>query len=87
MKTPHILTALLYMGLLLPAKADVAQAERLLREGKPAEALSALELTPHSPAVLYWKGRALVDLNRPFQAVNPQDFAHLKNLYRFCEQF
>ncbi|MBR3926332.1 MAG: hypothetical protein IKJ58_06175 [Akkermansia sp.] len=70
MKTPHILTALLYMGLLLPAKADVAQAERLLREGKPAEALSALELTPHSPAVLYWKGRALVDLNRPFQAVN-----------------
>ncbi len=70
MKTPHILTALLYMGLLLPAKADVAQAERLLREGKPAEALSALELTPHSPAVLYWKGRALVSLNRPFQAVN-----------------
>ncbi|MDO5473086.1 MAG: hypothetical protein Q4F35_07100 [Akkermansia sp.] len=53
----------------LPVKADLAVAEKLLREGKPAEALAELELKPHSPAALYWKGRVLVELNRLPQAV------------------
>lgn len=65
----RFLPALLYLcssGLLV---ADLATAERLLRDGKAAAALEELQLIPHSPAVQFWKGRALVELNRLPQAV------------------
>ncbi len=53
----------------LTASANLADAEKLLRSGKPAEALAELQLEPHSPAALYWKGRALLELRRLPQAV------------------
>lgn len=68
MKTrlPHFL--MLACAAALPALAELAEAEKLLRAGKPAEALAELQLEPHSPAALYWKGRALLELRRLPQA-------------------
>lgn len=70
MKIHHILLALLPLAAPLTTRADLAAAERLLRDGKAAEALAELELEPHSPAALYWKGRALMELNRLPQAAS-----------------
>ncbi len=49
---------------LLPAHAGSDRAEALLRDGKPAEALSALPEADMSPAAQFWRGRALVELGR-----------------------
>ena len=73
-----ILPLLLALSLQSANGQDVAAAEQLLRAGKPAEALQELQLAPTTPAVLYWKGRTLVDLNRLPQAATqfkevPQD--------------
>ncbi len=43
--------------------ADTATAGRLLREGKPADALHALH-SDSSPEAAFWRGRALIDLGR-----------------------
>ncbi|MBR5895155.1 MAG: hypothetical protein IKZ13_06405 [Akkermansia sp.] len=69
MNIRSVLHLLLPLALTLSAKADLAEAEQMLRDGKPAEALAMLQLEPHTPAVLYWKGRALTELNRYPQAV------------------
>ena len=45
------------------AHGDAVQAEQLLREGKPAEALDAL-VVDDSPEAAFWRGRALIDLGR-----------------------
>lgn len=73
-----ILLLLLALSLQCANGQDVAAAEQLLRAGKPAEALQELQLAPTTPAVLYWKGRTLVELNRLPQAATqfkevPQD--------------
>lgn len=70
MKISRLLLVLLPIAANLSARADLAQAEKLLRDKKPAEALAELELEPHSPAALYWKGRALLELKRLPQAVS-----------------
>ena len=67
--TPAILS-LLTLVAPLTATAALATAEQLLREGKAAEALAELQLEPHSPAALYWKGRALMELKRFPQAAS-----------------
>lgn len=66
----RFLTAFIGLALSCRAGEDIAVAEQLLREGKATEALAELQLAPHSPAAMYWKGRALVELNRLPQAVN-----------------
>ncbi len=58
-----LLTALTALTL-LPAHADTASAEALVREGKPAEALAALDEADLSPTSQFWRGRALVDMGR-----------------------
>ncbi len=58
-----LLTVLALLAL-LPAHADPARAEALLREGKPAEALAALDADDHSPAAEFWRGRALIAMGR-----------------------
>ena len=68
MKITPVILSLLTLVAPLTAKAALATAERLLREGKAAEALAELQLEPHSPAALYWKGRALMELKRFPQA-------------------
>ena len=45
------------------AQADTSAADRLLREGKPADALHALQ-SESGPEASFWRGRALVDLGR-----------------------
>ena len=65
----RFLTAFIGLALSCRAGEDIAVAEQLLREGKATEALAELQLAPHSPAAMYWKGRALVELNRLPQAV------------------
>lgn len=70
MKISRLILALLPVAASFTAHADLAQAERLLRDKKPAEALAELELEPHSPAALYWRGRALLELRRLPQAVS-----------------
>ena len=52
--------------LLLPqlAQADLAQAERLVRNAHYAEALTAIPAEDTSPEALYWKGQALLHLER-----------------------
>lgn len=70
MNTLRFLTAFIGLALSCRAGEDIAVAEQLLREGKPTEALAELQLAPHSPAAMYWKGRALVELNRLPQAVS-----------------
>ncbi|MBQ8900286.1 MAG: hypothetical protein IJY72_04970 [Akkermansia sp.] len=69
MNTLRFLTAFIGLALSCRAGEDIAVAEQLLREGKPTEALAELQLAPHSPAAMYWKGRALVELKRLPQAV------------------
>lgn len=68
MKIHSTILPLLLLATTAPVKAELAAAEKLLREGKPAEALAELQLEPHSPAALYWKGRVLVELQRLPQA-------------------
>lgn len=70
MNTLRFLTAFIGLALSCRAGEDIAVAEQLLRDGKPTEALAELQLAPHSPAAMYWKGRALVELNRLPQAVS-----------------
>lgn len=69
MNTLRFLTAFIGLALSCRAGEDIAVAEQLLRAGKPTEALAELQLAPHSPAAMYWKGRALVELKRLPQAV------------------
>lgn len=59
---PH---ALLLAALLscLPALADTTRAEALLREGRPADALEALQQDSSAEAQ-YWRGRILIELGR-----------------------
>ncbi len=79
MRHRHLLPVILSLCLSSHAAGqDIAKAEYLLREGKAAEALQELQLAAHSPAALYWRGRALVELKRLPQAINqfreiPQD--------------
>ncbi len=56
---------LLLLATLLPplAYADATQAERLVREGKPADALDAL-VVDDSVEADFWRGRALIELGR-----------------------
>ncbi len=56
--------AALIAALALPALSDPAEAEALVRAGSPAKALMALDAADRSPAALFWRGRALVDLGR-----------------------
>ncbi len=61
MKTPFFLTLALLAAPL--ALADASQAEQLVRAGKPADALDALDRDTSTEAA-FWKGRALIDLGR-----------------------
>ncbi len=55
-------------ALLLPfavaAEADPAAAEAFVRAGSPVKALMELDAADRSPAALFWRGRALIDLGR-----------------------
>ncbi len=51
------------------ATADVEQAEHALRNGQADVALQALEGCPQTAATQYWKGRALISLNRNQEAI------------------
>ncbi len=44
--------------------ADPAEAETLVRAGSPVRALQALDAADKSPAALFWRGRALIELGR-----------------------
>ncbi len=48
----------------LPLKADPAEAEAFVRAGSPVKALMVLQEDDRSPAALFWRGRALIDLAR-----------------------
>lgn len=52
---------------LTPAMADVAEAEQLLREGRAAECVAALQ-GEESDAAHYWRGRALISIGRLHEA-------------------
>lgn len=60
MKAALILPLLLALS---PALADTAEAEALLREGRAAEAVAALQEETGEDA-LYWRGRALIAIGR-----------------------
>ncbi len=64
----RLLSFVLAIPALLPVHADTAEAERLLRAARPAEALAALDAGDASPAAAFWRGRALVDLGRYVEA-------------------
>ncbi len=44
--------------------ADSAEAEAFVRAGNPVKALAVLNAADRSPASLFWRGRALIDLGR-----------------------
>lgn len=52
---------------LTPAMADVAEAEQLLREGRAAECVTALQ-GEENDAAHYWRGRALISIGRLHEA-------------------
>ncbi len=56
--------ALLMGSLTAPALADTAEAEAYVRAGSPVKALMVLDAADNSPAALFWRGRALIDLGR-----------------------
>ncbi len=58
---PLILSSLL---IATAAHADVARAERLVRDAHYAEALAAIEASDQSAEACYWRGQALIRLER-----------------------
>ena len=66
MKPHALLLAALLSG--LTAQADTNRAEKLLREGRPADALEALQQDDSTEAH-YWRGRILIALGRLQEAV------------------
>ncbi len=65
MKPPLLATlAALLSTLSLPAFADSTEAEAYVRAGSPVKALMVLDAGDRSPAALFWRGRALIDLGR-----------------------
>ncbi len=65
MKLPLLpAVAALLLPLAAPSVANTAEAEAFVRAGSPVKALAALDAEDRSPAALFWRGRALVDLGR-----------------------
>ncbi len=56
--------AVLLTALTGPLLADATEAESFLRAGNPVGALASLDAADRSPAALFWRGRALVELGR-----------------------
>ncbi len=65
MKLPLLSALALLPGLLAaPSPASSAEAEAFVRAGSPEKALAALAPADRSPAALFWRGRALIELGR-----------------------